>query len=112
MKKRIQAFALVFLTAAVIFFAMQNALETVPVAFLVWDFQASVSLLVLLPLLVGLVMGAATAVYVAARRRGAGRQKPERPKSEGETAEPQALEAPGPGGAAPGTKDEEEIGAG
>lgn len=108
MKKRIQALALVSLTAAIIFFALQN-LHTVPVAFLVWDFEANVSLLVLIPLLAGLLIGAGTAVYIAAlsrvkaRRELAGAATPEEP----------ALQAPADEAAAgmPDFKDQEEIGA-
>lgn len=75
MKKRIQAFAMVFLTAAIIFFALQNGLNLVSVDFLFWEFQASVSLLVLIPLLAGLLIGAGTAVYFAALRRAQARRQ-------------------------------------
>ena len=108
MKKRIQAFGLVFLTAAIVFFAFQN-LEPVPVAFLVWDFNASVSLLVLIPLLAGLVIGVGTAVALDLRWRYFVRQEK---KARPSAAEPELPAATSDRDATePRVKDEEEIGA-
>lgn len=112
MKTRIQAFALILLTAVVLFFAIQNSYSEeslVPVVFLVWDFQASVSLLVLFPLLIGLLLGAATAVYVAARRRAAERARAKQQKASAETAAA-ALPAADPNASEAGAGDEEEVG--
>ena len=53
------------LTAAVMLFAVQN-LTSVPVAFLMWRTETSVSLIVLGPFLVGLLVGA----VAGALRRG------------------------------------------
>ena len=113
MKNRIQSFALVFLTAAMIFFALQN-LHTVPVALMVWNFEASVSLLVLIPLLAGLLVGGGTAIWLEAVRRAAARREAKQVAQE--TAKEiaagveTALEAPAEVAQA-AIKDEEEIGA-
>ena len=113
MKSRIQSFALVFLTAAIIFFALQN-LETVPVELLVWEFQASVSLLVLIPLLAGLLVGGGTALWLEAVRRAAARREAkevaEETAKEIAAGVESALEEPA-GATMAEIKDEEEIGA-
>lgn len=87
----------VVLTAAVIFFAFQN-LDTEEVRFLLWRFEASVSLIALIPFLVGLLLGGVTALYYRARRGREVGKKPEQlppepasdnpPPASGRTAEP------------------------
>jgi uncharacterized integral membrane protein len=113
MKSRIQSFALVFLTTAIIFFALQN-LHTVPVALLIWDFQASVSLLVLFPLLAGLLVGGGTAIWLEAVRRARARREAkeavEEPPKEIADDVVIPLEEP-PEATTAEIKDEEEIGA-
>ncbi|HSG81814.1 MAG TPA: LapA family protein [Gemmatimonadota bacterium] len=106
MKKRLQAFGLVFLTATMIFFAFQN-LDTVPVAFLVWEFNASVSLLVLIPLLFGLAVGVGNALVQEVRWRSS-----QRKKVSGAPTGPATLPAESTAERAGSSiKDEEEIGA-
>ena len=73
------------LTAVVIAFAMQN-LHAVDVGFLLWDFEASVSMIVLVPFLSGLILGGVTALYYAHRKHGA--------KSAAAVARPDALPPP------------------
>jgi uncharacterized integral membrane protein len=112
MKSRIQSFALVFLTAGIIFFALQN-LDTVPVELLVWEFQASVSLLVLIPLLSGLLVGGGTALWLEAVRRAKARREAkdaEEPTKEISADVEIPLEEPAEATTAE-IKDEEEIGA-
>jgi uncharacterized integral membrane protein len=64
---RIRYILVALLTAAILLFAVQN-LRGVDVAFLMWQFRVSVSLIALTPFLAGLLVGAATALYYAARR--------------------------------------------
>ncbi len=54
------------LTAAVLLFAVQN-LTSVPVVFLMWHIETSVSLIVLGPFLMGLVVGAVATLLARAR---------------------------------------------
>lgn len=65
---RVKEFGLVLLTAAVIFFAVQNYDTQGSVAFLWWDFSVPISLITLVPLLVGLLVGAGTAVVIGHRK--------------------------------------------
>ncbi len=113
MKNRIKAIALILLTASIIFFGLQN-LHTVPVAFLVWQFEASVSLLVLFPLLAGLLVGGGTAIWLEAARRASARREAkevaEETAKEIAAGVESALEAPAQATEAE-IKDEEEIGA-
>jgi hypothetical protein len=68
---RAREFGLILLTAAIILFAGQN-LSSVEVVFLFWRFQVAVSLIALVPLLIGLIAGTAgTAIALKRRRRGA-----------------------------------------
>lgn len=106
---RAREVGLMVLTAAVIFFALQN-LRPVEVVFLFWHFDAPVALLALLPMLAGLVVGTtATAIRL--------RQRERRDKAVAGQGEPPALEAQGveePAGSleppsAEGVEDEEEI---
>jgi uncharacterized integral membrane protein len=61
---RVKALSMILLTVAVIFFAGQN-LDSVEVVFLFWHFYVPLSLITLVPLLVGLVIGlAGTAVVI------------------------------------------------
>jgi uncharacterized integral membrane protein len=112
MMKRIQAFALVFLTAAIVIFALTpENLAPVPVTVLVWDFNASVSLLVLVPLLAGLLIGVGTALALDLRWRWflRRRERTQAPRSEAQE-EPAAI-PPAAEEAEPLVKDQEEIGA-
>ncbi len=94
--KRAREIGLMAVTAAMIFFAWQN-LNSVEVAFLFWRFEAPLPVVVLVPLLVGLIVGAAgTAITIRKRRR---REAPAAALEEA-TAEPQPYDA---------FKDAEEI---
>lgn len=64
---RVKELGLVILTAAVIFFAMQN-LHDVHVAFLWFEGNLPLSLIVLVPLLIGLLVGAGTAIVFGHRK--------------------------------------------
>lgn len=65
---RIKELGLVLLTAAVIFFAVQNYGTEGAVAFLWWEFAVPISLITLVPLLIGLLVGAGTAVVFGHRK--------------------------------------------
>lgn len=65
---RIRELGLVLLTAAVIFFAVQNYGTQGTVAFLWWEFAVPISLITLVPLLIGLLVGAGSAVVFGHRR--------------------------------------------
>jgi len=68
---RIREIGLMILTAVIIVFAAQN-LVPVPVVFLVWDFEVSIALISLVPLLAGLLIGVgSTAIMMRRRRRRA-----------------------------------------
>jgi len=61
---RAKALGMILLTVAVIFFAAQN-LDSVEVVFLFWHFYVPLSLITLVPLLIGLVVGfVGTAVII------------------------------------------------
>ncbi|MEE9133449.1 MAG: lipopolysaccharide assembly protein LapA domain-containing protein [Gemmatimonadota bacterium] len=62
-----KALSMILLTVAVIFFAGQN-LDSVEVVFLFWRFYVPLSLITLVPLLVGLLIGLAGAAVVIKRR--------------------------------------------
>ncbi|MGD2217309.1 MAG: hypothetical protein PVJ64_11145 [Gemmatimonadales bacterium] len=82
---RIREIGLMILTAVIIVFAAQN-LVPVPVVFLVWDFEVSIALISLVPLLAGLLIGVgSTAILMRRRRR---RDEPES-EEEAEAAEPE-----------------------
>lgn len=68
--KRAREIGLMVLTAAMIFFAWQN-LYTVEVSFLFWQFNAPLPVVVLIPLLVGLIVGALGMALTGRRRRAA-----------------------------------------
>lgn len=72
---RLRYFSAVFLTAAIIFFALQN-IDAVEVRFLGWRFRASLSLIALGPFLVGLLLGGITALFYARRRHAPSRDAP------------------------------------
>jgi uncharacterized integral membrane protein len=96
--KRAQALSMILLTAAIIFFAAQN-LDSVEVTFLFWTFYVPLSLITLVPLLVGLLVGwVSSAVGVKRRERKAP------PQIEPETEQP-----PREADAGVEFKDEEEI---
>ncbi len=66
---RAKALGMILLTVAVIFFAGQN-LDSVEVVFLFWHFYVPLSLIALVPLLIGLVVGfVGTAVVIKRRDR-------------------------------------------
>lgn len=95
--KRAREIGLMALTAAMIFFAWQN-LHSVEVSFLFWQFEAPLPVVVLIPLLVGLIVGA-VGMAVSGRRRRAAKEAKETPAL---TAEEEVL-------AADSIRDEEEI---
>ncbi len=95
--KRAREIGLMVLTAAMIFFAWQN-LYTVEVSFLFWQFEAPLPVVVLIPLLVGLVVGAVGMAVSGRRRRAA--------KAAKETAELTAGQEPL---ATESIRDEEEV---
>lgn len=78
---RLRYVSSVFLTAAVIFFALQN-LDVVQVRFLRWRLNTSLSLVALGPFLVGLLLGGITALYYARRRRTASQGPPALPEQD------------------------------
>lgn len=65
---RIREIVLIVLTAAIIVFAAQNV-GAVDVVFFAWQFPVPVALIALVPLLAGLVIGAAGAAVLIRRRR-------------------------------------------
>jgi uncharacterized integral membrane protein len=65
---RVREILLIVLTAAIILFAAQNV-TVVDVVFLAWQFPIHVALIALVPLLAGLVVGAAGAAVLIRRRR-------------------------------------------
>jgi uncharacterized integral membrane protein len=68
---RAKAIGLIVLTAAMIFFAGQN-LDSVEVVFLAWTFSVPLTFMMLVPLLVGLIVGTAgTYVVIAQKQRTA-----------------------------------------
>lgn len=71
---RARELSLVILTAAVIFFAMQN-LHDVYVAFLWFEGTLPLSLIVLVPLLIGLLVGAGTAIVFGHRKGRKARER-------------------------------------
>ncbi len=95
--KRAREVGLMVLTAAMIFFAWQN-LYTVEVSFLFWQFEAPLPVVVLIPLLVGLILGT-VGMAVTGRRRRAAKAAEETPAL---TAEEEPL-------AAESIRDEEEV---
>ena len=64
---RLRYIGAVVLTALVLIFALQN-LDAVPVDFLMWEVRASVALIALVPLLIGVGLGGAAA-YMRGRAR-------------------------------------------
>ncbi len=94
---RAREIGLMVLTAAMIFFAWQN-LYTVEVSFLFWRFEAPLPVVVLIPLLVGLVVGAVGMAVTGRRRRAAKAAKETAALTAGE--EPLAAES---------IRDEEEV---
>ena len=105
---RAKALGMILLTVAVIFFAAQN-LDSVEVVFLFWHFYVPLSMITLVPLLIGLVVGfVGTAVVIKRKDHKVAAGVPE-PELEPET-EPEMLEAaPADAGAGTEIKDEEEI---
>jgi hypothetical protein len=100
---------MILLTVAVIFFAAQN-LDSVEVVFLFWHFYVPLSLITLVPLLIGLVVGFVGTAVIIKRKDHTVAPEPE------PQAEPESEEEPGLLEAAPGDvdsgaeiKDEEEI---
>ncbi|UCC48755.1 MAG: DUF1049 domain-containing protein [Gemmatimonadota bacterium] len=73
---RVREIVLIVLTAAIILFAAQNV-TAVDVVFLAWQFAIPVALIALVPLLAGLVAGAAGAAVLIRRRRRRAEQEPE-----------------------------------
>lgn len=71
---RVRELGLVILTAAVIFFAMQN-LHDVHVAFLWFEGSLPLSLIALVPLLIGLLVGAGTAIVFGHRKGRKARER-------------------------------------
>lgn len=75
--QRVRYFAVALLSAAVVVFAIQN-LQPASVVFLVWRFEASVTLVIFVPFLVGLLTGG-LAVWLARRGRVPGETPPSPP---------------------------------
>jgi uncharacterized integral membrane protein len=71
---RARELGLVILTAAVIFFAMQN-LHDVNVAFLWFEGALPLSIIALVPLLIGLLVGAGTAIVFGHRKGRRARER-------------------------------------
>ena len=91
--ERVKALSMILITVAVIFFAGQN-LDSVEVTFLFWTFHVPLSLITLVPLLVGLVVGLiGTAVVIKRRER---RDQPEAVVAPGSELAPEQLQAPSP----------------
>lgn len=91
---RVREIVLIVLTAAIIVFAAQNV-SAVDVVFFAWQFPIPVALIALVPLLAGLVVGAAGAAVLIRRRR-------QRAEREQELEAEEALEAEMEGEAAAG----------
>jgi uncharacterized integral membrane protein len=102
--ERAKVLSVIILTVAVIFFAGQN-LDSVEVTFLFWHFYVPLSLITLVPLLVGLVVGwVGTAVVIRHRKLQAQAAGSEA------GAEPEQLKASPPeAGTEAAFKDAEEI---
>jgi uncharacterized protein HemY len=84
--RRIRDFLVVVLTAAVVVFAMQN-LHPVQVTFLLWGFEAKVTLVTFVPFLAGLVVGALAILWWRRPRpdpRSPGPDEAPRPTDAGE----------------------------
>ncbi len=64
---RLRYIGAVVVTALVLIFALQN-LDAVPVDFLIWEVRASVALIALVPLLIGVGLGGVSA-YMRGRAR-------------------------------------------
>ncbi len=94
--KRAREIGLMVLTAAMIFFAWQN-LDTVEVSFLFWQFDAPLPVVVLIPLLVGLIVGAVGMAVSGRRRRAAKAEKAAEALPSGESLGTEAI------------RDEEEV---
>lgn len=73
--KRAKELSLVLLTAAVIFFAVQNYASMGEVAFLWFEFTMPISLIAMVPLLVGLLVGAGSALVFGHRKGKRAREK-------------------------------------
>jgi hypothetical protein len=76
MLQRIRYLLVIALTAAVVIFAMQN-LHPVQVTFLLWGFQAPVTLVTFVPFIAGLIVGAVAALWW---RRGRPSARPPQPE--------------------------------
>ncbi len=99
--ERAKALGMILLTVAVVFFAAQN-LDSVEVVFLFLHFYVPLSLITLVPLLIGLVVGFVGTAVVIKRRDHKVTPEPE--------PEPEMLQAsPGDADAGAQIKDEEEI---
>ena len=72
--QRVRYFAVALLSAAVVVFAIQN-LQPAWVVFLAWRFEASVTLVIFVPFLVGLLAGGLT-VWLMRRGRAPGEMPP------------------------------------
>lgn len=86
--RRIRDFTVVVLTAAVVVFAMQN-LHPVQVTFLLWGFDAKVTLVTFVPFLAGLVVGAFAVLWLR-------RSRPTPPRSPGPEDAPRPTDAEEP----------------
>jgi len=98
---RAKALSMILLTVAVIFFAGQN-LGLVEVVFLFWHFYVPLSLITLVPLLIGLLVGLVGTAVVVKRK---GQKAAPEPETEAAQLEAPTAEA----GAGAEIKDEEEI---
>ena len=103
---RAKALGMILLTVAVIFFAGQN-LEPKEVVFLFWHFDVPLSLITLVPLLIGLVVGFVGTAVIVKRKDHKVAEGVLEPEPEPE-AEPEMLEA-APVDAGTEIKNEEEI---
>jgi uncharacterized integral membrane protein len=98
---RVREITLMLLTAAIIFFAVQN-LRAVEVEFLFWTFQVPLALITLVPLLAGLVIGVAGTAITLGRRR-----RPTEPEPEAAD----EIASPAPGEVEDAPADDEEAAA-
>jgi len=98
---RAKALSMILLTVAVIFFAGQN-LGPAEVVFLFWHFYVPLSLITLVPLLIGLLVGFVGTAVVVKRKD---QKIPREPEPEAAQLEAPTAEA----GAGAEIKDEEEI---